>query len=46
MAKNRDGLEPGQPVDYDTWRRVELERGAKARAEEPRRKRRVKADEE
>ena len=30
MALNKDGLEPGQPVDFATIRRVEHERAQRA----------------
>ena len=31
MATNRDGLTPGQPVDFETIRRVEHERAQRAK---------------
>lgn len=35
MATNKDGLEPGQPVDFETIQRVEADRARKAREPKP-----------
>lgn len=46
MSLNRDGLEPGQIVDYETMRKVEAERKRRVEQEEkPRRGRKLKQDE-
>lgn len=46
MAKNKDGLEAGQIVDFETWRKVESERNKPKTKPKPKPKPKIESGEE